>query len=66
MTKTALRTAAPSQAEKSGQFKICGETEVNRLGFGAMRVTGDGVWGEPADRGEAIRTLKRVRNSAST
>jgi aryl-alcohol dehydrogenase-like predicted oxidoreductase len=60
MTKTALRSAAPSQAEKSGQFKICGEVEVNRLGFGAMRVTGDGVWGEPADRGEAIRTLKRV------
>ena len=43
MTKTALRAAAPSQAEKSGQFKICGEVEVNRLGFGAMRVTGDGV-----------------------
>ena len=58
MTKTALRTA-PS-CEKSGQFKICGETEVNRLGFGAMRVTGDGVWGEPADRDEVIRTLKRV------
>jgi pyridoxine 4-dehydrogenase len=60
MTKTALRAVATSQAEKSGQFKICGEVEVNRLGFGAMRVTGDGVWGEPADRGEAIRTLKRV------
>ena len=60
MTKTALRTAAPSRVEKSGQFKICGETEVNRLGFGAMRVTGDGVWGEPADRDESIRTLKRV------
>ena len=60
MTKTALRTAPSSPVEKSGQFKICGETEVNRLGFGAMRVTGDGVWGEPADRDEVIRTLKRV------
>ena len=60
MTKTALRTAPSSPVEKSGQFKICGETEVNRLGFGAMRVTGDGVWGEPVDRDEVIRTLKRV------
>ena len=47
-------------ASKSGSFKIGGETEVHRLGFGAMRVTGPGIWGPPADRAEAIRTLKRV------
>ena len=41
-------------------FKIGGEIEVNRLGFGAMRVTGPGVWGEAGDRAEAIRTLKRL------
>jgi len=47
-------------AAKSGTFKIGGEIEVHRLGFGAMRVTGPGIWGEPADRPGAIRTLKRL------
>jgi len=47
-------------AAKSGTFKIGGEIAVNRLGFGAMRVTGPGIWGEPTDRPEAIRTLKRL------
>ena len=55
--------AAPTRdlpnAAKSGRFSIGGR-EVNRLGFGAMRVTGPGIWGEPADRAEAIRTLKRL------
>lgn len=49
-----------STAEKSGSFKIGGEIEVHRLGFGAMRITGRGVWGPPADKAEAIRTLKRL------
>ena len=49
-----------ANAARSGTFKIGGDVEVNRLGFGAMRVTGQGVWGEPDDRAEAIRTLKRV------
>ncbi len=49
-------------AAKSGTFKIGGDLEVNRLGFGAMRVTGPGIWGQPKDRPEAIRTLKRVRD----
>jgi pyridoxine 4-dehydrogenase len=47
-------------ASKSGSFRIGGEIEVNRLGFGAMRLTGPGIWGPPADRAEAIRTLKRL------
>lgn len=47
-------------AKKSGTFKIGGDIEINRLGFGAMRITGKGIWGEPADRAEAIRTLKRL------
>ncbi|HEY1101126.1 MAG TPA: aldo/keto reductase, partial [Myxococcota bacterium] len=46
-------------ASASGTFKI-GRFTVNRLGFGAMRVTGKGVWGEPADRDESLRTLKRL------
>jgi len=45
----------------SGRFKIGGELSVHRLGFGTMRLTGPGIWGEPTDRPEAIRTLKRTR-----
>lgn len=37
-----------------------GEFTVNRMGYGAMRITGRGVWGEPADRAEAIRVLRRA------
>jgi aryl-alcohol dehydrogenase-like predicted oxidoreductase len=44
----------------AGTFRIGGEIEINRLGFGAMRVTGPGIWGEPQDRAEALRTLRRV------
>lgn len=47
-------------AAKSGTFKIGGDMEVNRLGFGAMRITGDGIWGNPVDHNESIRTLKRL------
>ncbi|NEX94058.1 aldo/keto reductase [Caulobacter sp. 17J65-9] len=47
-------------ATLSGRFKIGGDIEVVRLGFGAMRVTGRGIWGQPEDRAEAIRVLKRV------
>jgi len=47
-------------AAKSGIFKIGGDIEVNRLGFGAMRITGPGIWGEPTDRAEALKTLRRL------
>ena len=47
-------------AEASGTFKLGGDLEVNRLGFGAMRVTGEGIWGDPRDHGEALRVLKRL------
>ena len=50
---------AKLDARKSGSFKIGGDIEIYRLGFGAMRLTGPGIWGPPADRAEAIRTLKR-------
>jgi hypothetical protein len=45
---------------QSGNFKISIDIQINRLGFGAMRITGLGIWGEPADRPEALRTLKRL------
>lgn len=47
-------------AAKSGSFTIGGDLPVHRLGFGAMRITGRGIWGPPADRAESIRTLKRL------
>ena len=47
-------------AAKSGTFKIGGEIAVNRLGFGAMRITGAGVWGPPQDKAEALRTLRAL------
>ena len=49
-----------SNAAQSGRFRIGGEFEVNRLGFGAMRIVGKGIWGPPEDRAEAVRTLKRL------
>jgi len=51
---------AHPQAGKSGSFKIGGKIAINRLGFGAMRITGKGIWGEPADREACLRTLKRL------
>ena len=47
-------------AAKSGTVAINGELPVHRLGFGAMQLTGRGVWGEPADRAGAIAVLRRA------
>jgi pyridoxine 4-dehydrogenase len=49
-----------SVAQASGTFNIGGDLTVNRLGFGAMRLTGKGVWGPPDDRDECIRVLRRA------
>jgi aryl-alcohol dehydrogenase-like predicted oxidoreductase len=55
MTTTTERPAAAS-----GTFDIGGDLTVNRLGFGAMRITGDGIWGPPKDRAEAVRVVRRA------
>jgi pyridoxine 4-dehydrogenase len=47
-------------AAAAGEFVIGGDLRVTRLGFGAMRITGKGVWGPPVDRGEAVRVLRRA------
>ena len=47
-------------ASASGTFAVGGDIPVHRLGFGAMRITGPGIWGEPVDRAEALRTLRRL------
>ncbi len=47
-------------ASASGQFGIGGDITVNRLGFGAMRITGNGIWGDPSDIDAARETLRRI------
>lgn len=47
-------------AAASGTFRIGGEIEIHRLGYGAMRITGPGIWGPPTNRDEALRTLRRL------
>ena len=54
-----LVTAATSPAPKSS-FLLGGDLSVNRLGFGAMRLTGEGIWGWPADRENALKVLRRA------
>src|SRR6202012_4440302 len=52
-------TGTPNAAE-AGTIDIGGDLTVNRLGYGAMRITGSGVWGEPADRDQAKAALRKA------
>jgi pyridoxine 4-dehydrogenase len=47
-------------AALAGEFTFGSDLTINRLGFGAMRLTGPGVWGEPEDREECLRVLRRL------
>ncbi len=49
-----------TNAAQSGPFRIGVAFDVNRLGFGAMRIVGRGIWGPPEDRAEALRTLRKL------
>jgi pyridoxine 4-dehydrogenase len=53
-------TVEQQPATASGTFELGGDLSVYRLGFGAMRITGPGVWGPPRDHDEAIRVLRRA------
>jgi pyridoxine 4-dehydrogenase len=59
---TAPRSRRPDSqtAARSGTFAIGGNLRVHRLGFGAMQLTGPGVWGQPVDRAEAVAVLRRA------
>src|SRR5439155_368087 len=50
----------PSNMATNPTFSLGGDFTVNRLGFGAMRVTGQGIWGWPPDRENALKVLKRA------
>jgi pyridoxine 4-dehydrogenase len=52
--------SAQPTAAAAGTIDVGGDLTVNRLGFGAMRITGRGIWGEPPSRDQAIATLRRV------
>jgi len=52
--------AAPAAAAAAGTLTLGGDLTVNRLGFGAMRITGEGIWGEPKDPAECRRVLRRA------
>jgi aryl-alcohol dehydrogenase-like predicted oxidoreductase len=54
-----MTTIQSTPIEASGTFAI-GNMKVHRLGFGAMRITGPGIWGPPRDHDEAIRVLRRA------
>src|SRR6266446_8644202 len=57
MTSTSETSAS---AARSGTFLLGGDMPVHRLGFGAMRLTGNGIWGEPDDPAECIAVLRRA------
>ena len=60
-TKPTLAASAHKRpATRSGTFAIGGDLPVHRLGYGAMQLTGPGVWGEPTDRAQAIAVLRRA------
>ncbi len=52
--------AATQTAASSGNMSLAGELTVHRLGFGAMRITGDGIWGPPKDPASALAVLRRA------
>jgi pyridoxine 4-dehydrogenase len=58
-TKSA-RHQGQGLAAKAGEFLIGNDLRFTRLGFGAMRITGKGIWGEPSDRAGAVRVLRRA------
>ena len=53
-------TSTTRPADASGVFRIGGDLPVNRLGYGAMQLTGPGVWGDPKDPEEAVKVLRRA------
>ena len=55
-----LRAATPAPASAAGTLRLGGDLSVNRMGFGAMRLTGPDIWGEPKDPAEARRVLHRA------
>src|SRR5438874_10538650 len=60
LTGRALRLFAAASPSDNSTFSIGADLPVNRLGFGAMRLTGEGIWGWPPDRANALKVLQRA------
>jgi pyridoxine 4-dehydrogenase len=58
--RSVMTTETQTPAAASGAYAIGGDLEIFRLGFGAMRITGPGIWGDPADPDECVRVLRRA------
>jgi aryl-alcohol dehydrogenase-like predicted oxidoreductase len=56
----AANPPAPAEAGTNSLFRLGGDLSVNRLGFGAMRITGEGIWGWPPDRDNALKVVRRA------
>jgi pyridoxine 4-dehydrogenase len=56
----APKSSAATEPGTNSVFRLGGDLPVDRLGFGAMRITGEGIWGWPADRGNALKVLRRA------
>ena len=52
----------PQVAQQSGTYTLGGDLTIHRLGYGAMRITGQGIWGPPKDKPEAIRVLQATQD----
>ena len=57
-----MATTTKTTAEASGTWTIGGDIPIYRLGYGAMRITGEGIWGPPKDRDEAVRVLRATQD----
>ena len=57
-----MATTTNTTAEASGTWTIGGDIPIYRLGYGAMRITGEGIWGPPKDKEEAVRVLRATRD----
>lgn len=55
-----MTNTPPTATTPSGTFDLGGALTVNRLGYGIMQLTGDGVWGAPKDPAAAVAVLKRA------
>jgi len=55
-----MADSTTAHADAAGTVNVGGDLTVNRVGFGAMRLTGEGIWGQPADRQEAKAVLRRA------
>jgi pyridoxine 4-dehydrogenase len=63
MVSIVMNSNSATSPKLGGDITIGGDLTVRRLGFGAMQITGDGIWGPPADRAAAVKLIRHVVES---